>query len=78
MSAAPRRNRTVLIRRMRGAVYRRAEGVMGERLEAGDVNWADVGAAVDVARDEFETLIRALGPLAALTDQDMGEGWVLR
>lgn len=73
MSTAPRRNRPALLRRMRGPVYRRAEIIMAERLDAGDVNWADVGAAVDLARDEFETLFLGLGPFAALTDQDLGE-----
>lgn len=43
-------------------VYRRAERVVNERLEAIRVDWADVGAAVDVGHDEMQVAFRGRYP----------------
>lgn len=72
-AAAPgdRRRRDELRRRLRVAVLDRAAGIHVSSFPGSPGEWIGLDRAIDLAVVEYELLLEALGPLAALTDEEL-------
>lgn len=73
-AAAPcdRRRRDEVRRRLRAAVLDRASALMPESWSGDPTGWLGLPQAIDLAVAEYELLLEALRPLAALTSNELG------
>lgn len=66
------RRRDEVRRRLRVAVLDRASALMVESWSGDPTGWLGLPQAIDLAVAEYELLLEALGPLAALTSIELG------